>query len=198
LDVEARATRLERATHSVDSGDYKKALTELWYAEAEHRGEERELQEALSLATAVADKTKSRVGREAETLVSTLKAGIGHARRLPIAAETKLRPDVPEEQPWRGIWAVSLAAINVLGFLVVLASPDDEITIPLSFLIGFAPVVSWWPRWRDHGDRSCHRQEAQQPPIGHRGTGSGLGSLRRACHLHQPWRIVGARVVCYH
>ena len=137
MDVEARATRLKRAARSVESGDYKKALTELWYAEAEHRGEERELQKALSLATAVADKTKGRVGREAETLVSTLKADIGHAKRLPIAAETKLTPDVPEEEPWRGLWAVSLAAINVLGFLIVLASPDDDI-LPTGFLIGFA------------------------------------------------------------
>jgi hypothetical protein len=83
--VGTEGTRLERATRRFDSGDYKKALDDLWHAEAEHRVDKPRLLEARSLAQALVAKTDGRVRKEAETLISVLSSDIKSAGPSPPA-----------------------------------------------------------------------------------------------------------------
>jgi hypothetical protein len=47
------------------------------------------------------------------------------------AAEYQVSP-----VPRRGIWAISLAAVSLFGFLLIATTPDDDI-IPTGFIVGF-------------------------------------------------------------
>jgi hypothetical protein len=82
--VEARPTRLERATARLGSGEYKKALADLWYVEAEHRADGPGLREALALASLVAARGTGRgVRKDADLLVSILRSDLDRLQESP-------------------------------------------------------------------------------------------------------------------
>jgi hypothetical protein len=74
--VPVKATRLERAAEKVRSAEYKRALGDLWYAEAEHRADKPGLRDVYALADVVASNTKGRVRKDADLLVSVLKSDL--------------------------------------------------------------------------------------------------------------------------
>ena len=84
----AQGTRLERATKRFDSGDYKKALKALWWAEAEHRADGPRLREALSLAQALVGEMKGLDRASAEILVSVVASDIERLDRSPLEGAT--------------------------------------------------------------------------------------------------------------
>jgi hypothetical protein len=132
--VSAQGTRLERARRRVDSGDYKSALKDLWYAEAQHRVDGPRLQEALSLARALVAKTGGGARSEAETLVSVLSSDLERAGLSPLegaATEAPLDGVAIEAQanPPFGVVASCTAIVAIVLFLVGVALVADNILV---------------------------------------------------------------------
>jgi hypothetical protein len=132
--VSAQGTPLERARRRVDSGDYKRALKDLWYAEAEHRVDGPRLQEALSIARALVAKTGGGARSEAETLVSVLSSDIERAGLSPlegVATEAPLDGVAIEAQPHPpfGVVASCAAIAAIVLFLVGAALVADNILV---------------------------------------------------------------------
>jgi uncharacterized protein YbjQ (UPF0145 family) len=85
------ATHLELARLYLEQGNYKKSLSELWYAEAQHRRDAEGTSDALALAEAIAEQADGKVSREAETLSGTLRTRV----------EVLRQPAPPEPSPYR-------------------------------------------------------------------------------------------------
>ena len=89
-------TRLELARERLASGDTKRALAELWHAEAEHRTDAAGLQEALSLAEATVERTEGRRRKEASLLLTVLTSDLTRAPAGPPKLPTVQDPVLTE------------------------------------------------------------------------------------------------------
>lgn len=132
--MSARETRLERARKRFDSGDYKKALKDLWYAEAQHRTDGLRLQEALSLARALAAKPADGARSEAEILVAVLRSDIERAGLSPlkgVAPEAPLKSVAAEARAHTpfGVVAGCAAIAAIVFFLVGAALVADNLFV---------------------------------------------------------------------
>lgn len=138
--------RLERATERLRSGDYKRTLGDLWYAEAEHRADVAALREALSLAEAVLQQADGRVRKEAEMLVSVLASDLDRAQHPPqyVAEAPRARSRLGVVAAWAALVAVVMfvAGLAVLGDLLDTSETREDTAIALVFLSFASALVA--------------------------------------------------------
>ena len=118
-DGRSDANRLERAASRIRVGKHRKALAELWYAEAEHRADAPRLREALSLAHAVAAETHGRTRSDADILIGVLSSDIERAESAPRLAPNARAAPLPTLRLISGVAAVAAVVLFVSAFLVM-------------------------------------------------------------------------------
>jgi hypothetical protein len=76
---------VERAQKDIAAGSYKKALEELWLAEAHSRSDPPQIKRLIPLVETIAVRAGGRTQRDAELLASTLRAGLDSTEPKPPA-----------------------------------------------------------------------------------------------------------------
>lgn len=89
------SVRLERAKRLHEEGEHKKALSELWYAEADSRYRADYLAEILRLAESIRDSADGRTRKEAETLASTVQESLERLTAPPTPEPSRYREGMP-------------------------------------------------------------------------------------------------------